>query len=83
MKTLRNILENLKVASKVIERVCFIIGNHHSYNKIDNLDFQIIIEADFLVNAFEDSMEKNTIAHFSDKYFKTNTGKEIIKNIYL
>jgi hypothetical protein len=43
---------------KFFERLRFIIGNHHNYSKIDDFDFQILVEADFLVNIFEDSLSK-------------------------
>src|SRR5574344_1293828 len=40
-----------KVGSgKNIDRICFIIGNHHTPSKIDELDFQIQWEADLLEN---------------------------------
>ena len=29
-----------------VERICFIIGHHHTYKAIDGLDFQILVEAD-------------------------------------
>lgn len=50
------ILLELDISEEIIERVCFIIGNHHSYNKIDGIDFRIIVEADFIVNIFEKEM---------------------------
>jgi hypothetical protein len=35
-------------------RICFLIGHHHTYTKIDGPDFQILVEADFPVNIDED-----------------------------
>lgn len=77
------ILSRFKLDIDTVNRVKFIIGNHHSYNKIDGIDFQILVEADFLVNIYEDNIEKETIKIIKDKYFKTNTGREIIDSIYL
>ncbi|MFA6941161.1 MAG: HD domain-containing protein [Clostridiaceae bacterium] len=77
------ILNRFKLDIDTISRVKFIIGNHHSYNKIDDIDFQILVEADFLVNIYEDNIEKETVKIIKDKYFKTNTGREIIDSIYL
>lgn len=77
------ILNRFKLDIDTINRVKFIIGNHHSYNKIDDIDFQILVEADFLVNIYEDNIEKETVKIIKDKYFKTNTGGEIIDSIYL
>jgi len=39
---------------KILDRICYIIGNHHTYTKIDGTDFQILVEADFIVNIYED-----------------------------
>jgi len=55
--------------------VCHLIGNHHSYQKIDDIDFQILVEADFIVNIFEDEMKRSKIESVVNKYFKTNSGK--------
>ena len=38
------------IYNKNIDRICFIIGNHHTPSKIDGLDFQIQWEADLLEN---------------------------------
>lgn len=65
------------------KRICFIIGNHHSLSKIDGIDFQILVEADFIVNIFEDSIDKQTAQLICDKYFKTQSGIKILKSMYL
>lgn len=79
----RQILKKNKILDDTIERVCYIIGNHHSYQKIDGIDFQIIIEADFIVNIFEDSLNDDSIKSIYDKYFRTEKGKELLKILYL
>ena len=77
------ILEAASAAPELIQRVSHLIGNHHTYGKIDGLDFQILVEADFIVNAFEDEMEPAAIRKILDKYFKTSTGRKIIESLYL
>ncbi len=78
-----NLLSSEIIDDKTLERICFIIGNHHSYLKIDRLDFQVIVEADFLVNIYEEEMSKHSIESVRDKYFKTKTGISILESIYL
>jgi len=78
-----SILQTLNVSPEIIERVCFIISCHHSYNKIDDIDFQALVEADFLVNIYEDSMHKENIQSIKDKIFKTQTGIDLLNKIYL
>jgi len=76
-------LSDLKISDEIIDRVCYIIGNHHSYTKVDSIDFQIIFEADFLVNIFEDEMSKEAIENINENIFKTETGKKFIRTMYL
>ncbi len=66
-----------------IDRIWFLIANHHNYEKIDGIDYQILIEADFLVNIFEDGLSKEKIILIKEKYFKTAAGKEILTKLYL
>lgn len=79
----RQILEERKISKEIIDRVCYLIGNHHTYQKIDDIDFQILVEADFIVNIFEDSMNSSGIESIKNKYFKTNSGREILNSIYI
>lgn len=78
----RQIMEKHGIDAGVVERVCHIVGHHHSYSKIDGMDFQALVEADFLVNIFEDNMEKPAVASIKDKYFKTQTAIELLDTMY-
>lgn len=75
-------LSELNFDSKVIERVCFLISHHHTYNNVDSLDWQILLEADFLVNAYEDSLSEESIVNFKEKVFKTKTGTILLNNMF-
>lgn len=59
----RTMLTALSWPQEVIDRVCYLVGHHHTYDNIDGMDYQILVEADFLVNLFEDGstpdMQKN------------------------
>jgi len=79
----REILGNLGASSEIVDRVCYLIGNHHTYTKIDGIDFQILVEADFLVNIYEDEMSADAVESVLKKYFKTSTGKSILRSMYL
>jgi uncharacterized protein len=78
----KEILIDSGVEKSIIERVCYLIGNHHSYSKIDGVDFQILVEADFIVNIEEDALDLETIKGIKEKYFKTAVGKEILYSLY-
>jgi len=79
----REILSKFKFDEKFIDRVCFLIGNHHTYNKIDGIDYQILIEADFLVNIYEDEIKIPQIENIKRKYFRTKSGTEFLISLYL
>ncbi|MCI6008019.1 HD domain-containing protein [Oscillospiraceae bacterium LCP25S3_E10] len=76
------LLRQLNVENEIIERVCFLVGHHHTYNAVDGIDYQILIEADFLVNAYEDNLSKAAILNIKNKIFKTKTGTNILKQLY-
>ncbi len=75
-------LRDAGLDENIIDRVCYLIGNHHSYQKIDGKDFQILVEADFLVNAYEDGMSRQSIESVRNRLFKTPTGITMIENMY-
>ncbi len=77
----KGILLDVGYDELIIERVCFIIGNHHSYNKIDCIDFRIIVEADILVNISEEDYNINTVSHLR-KHFKSEYGQKLLNTMY-
>ncbi len=78
----KEMLTKLGYDSALIDRVCFLIAHHHTYDGIDGVDYQILVEADFLVNISEDGMKADAIAVVKDKIFKTRTGLDYITQIY-
>ena len=70
------------LTAKQIERIAYLVGHHHTLTDITDTDYQILIEADYLVNSDEMSFPKDKIKSFRDKYFKTETGKKILNTIY-
>ncbi len=78
----RTILEKLGYEEVFIERVCYLVGHHHTYNQVNGQDYQILLEADFLVNAYEDQLSTKAIASFRDKIFRTASGKKLLDDMY-
>ena len=79
----QKLLEELNENKNVIDRVCFLVSRHHTYTGIDGADYQILVEADFIVNAYEGSLKKDTLENIYKNIFKTKTGKFIFKNMFL
>jgi uncharacterized protein len=65
-----------------ISRVCYLVGHHHTYTQMDGMDYQILVEADFLVNIYEDQLSEDAIDSVYRKIFRTNTGKMLLKEMY-
>lgn len=76
------LLTKLGADRKLIERVCWLIAHHHTYTDIQDMDYQILVEADFLVNACEDGLTHEAIYGFRDKIFKTQSGIALLNSIY-
>ena len=79
----REMLKSYGLDHEIIDRVCFIIGNHHSYSKIDGTDFQILVEADFLVNIYEDAVSPESVRNVREKIFRTEPGIGLLDEMYL
>lgn len=79
----RVILEEAEYAEDDIERICYLISHHHTYKPIDGIDYQILIEADFLVNIYEDMESDSAVLNVKDKIFKTKQGIKLLDEMYL
>lgn len=77
------LLAGLGYPKQDIERVCWLVGHHHTYDNIQGSDYQILVEADFLVNAFEGNMSQQSICSVRDKLFKTKTGRWMLETMFL
>ena len=75
-------LEQLGYDPARAERVCQLIGRHHTYTDIDGQDCQILIEADFLVNFDGMSMSEDAIRKVKQNIFKTRSGLTFLTDIY-
>lgn len=75
-------LEELQFAAADIERICYLIAHHHTYTNIDGLDYQILVEADFLVNLFEHGDSAEAINSAIKNIFKTQTGITIAREMF-
>ena len=78
----QKMLSQLGFENYIVERICFLIGHHHTYDNIAGLDYQILVEADFLVNLYEDDAGNRAIDKAYKRIFKTETGKKIFRLMF-
>ena len=81
-KLAEKMLLNLGFDNAVSKRVQYLIAHHHTYDNIDGMDYQILVEADFIVNMYEDNLSYDAIEIAYNKIFKTGCGKKICKNMF-
>ena len=67
----RKILKEFSFSEAFIERVCYLIAHHHTYG----------VEADFLVNLYEEEATEQGIRTAYFKYFKTKGGKSLLRQL--
>ena len=75
-------LEKIGYDNELIERVSYLVAHHHTYNDIDGLDYQILVEADFLVNLYEEESSLESVKSTYEKIFRTQSGKEMCRQMF-
>ena len=65
-----------------ISRICYLIAHHHTYTDIDGTDYRILVEADFLVNLYEDNAGEDAIKSAYDRIFRTDAGKGLCRLMF-
>ncbi len=76
------LLKKLNVSNAIIERVKYLVGHHHTYENVDGMDYQILIEADFIVNAYEDNLSVEAIRTVREKIFRTQSGINMLNSVF-
>ena len=83
MPLARQFMAELSAPDPVAERVAWLVGHHHTYADVRDIDHRILLEADFLVNADENAMSEAAIRAALDRVFETETGKWMLNTMYL
>lgn len=78
----KGILQSIGGYEDVTERVMYLIAHHHTYTGIDGKDLQILIEADFIVNLYEDNASEKAVRNAYERIFVTESGKKILRNSF-
>ena len=65
-----------------IDRICYLVGHHHTLDNIEGIDYRILIEADYIVNAAENRFSQENITNFCERYFRTTAGRRLLESIF-
>jgi HD superfamily phosphodiesterase len=79
----REILERLGIKKEPTEEICDIIGHHHHPREKETLNFQILYEADWLVNMKEKGLPREEVQAVIEKSFKTEAGRRLAEELFL
>ncbi len=79
----QSFLSDAELPGEMKERIIYLVGHHHTYAGVDGMDYQILLEADFLVNADESKMPLTAIKTAREHLFKTETGIGLLDSMYL
>ena len=78
----RDFLADTSLPPAIIDRVAYLVGHHHTLTGVEGADYQILIEADYMVNAAEKGLGKTEIAAFVAQYFRTKSGIALVKSVF-
>ena len=78
----RSFLADAGLSAEQVDRVAYLVSHHHTYTDIDGIDYQILVEADFLVNICDDNLTKEAALKVYNNIFKTESGKKICREMF-
>lgn len=78
----RGFFADLPVEASRVDRIAWLVCHHHTYADVQGMDYQVLLEADFLVNAHESAMSAQAIESFGRKVFRTATGRGLLASMY-
>lgn len=78
----RDFLEAFPLSDAAKDRIVYLVGHHHTLQGISGMDYQILIEADYLVNADESCYSDRNLRNTLHTIFKTQTGIALLRSVY-
>ena len=78
----RDFFRDSGIDDNMLERICYLVGHHHTFTGVSGMDYQILLEADFLVNAGEQEEYHKAVDRFRKDVFKTASGTMLLNYIY-
>ncbi len=68
--------------SEQTDRICWLIAHHHTYTDVTEQDHRILLEADFLVNSFEDQLSTKAVISFRDHVFQSPSAIALLNDMW-
>lgn len=71
------------LSQAAVDRIAWLVGHHHTLQGVDGPDYQVLIEADYLVNADESQYSRENVENTLERVFRTRTGQALLRSLYL
>lgn len=78
----RDFLRDTGLTEAQIDRVAFLVGHHHTFTDVQGSDYQILLEADYIVNASENHYRRENLEAFLSRVMKTDSGRQILHSVF-
>ena len=65
----REFLADAHLSPALIDRVAYLVGHHHTVTDVQGMDYRILLEADYLVNAEESGYSQEQIEAAKETIF--------------
>ena len=78
----KTFLSDCGIGAEQIDRIAYLVGHHHSFHDIDGIDYQILIEADYIANASENGYSRENMTNFINKIMKTGSGERLARAVF-
>lgn len=78
----KRMLAEAGFAADVTDRACYLVGHHHTYTDIDGVDLQILIEADLIVNLYENGDSAEAVLAAYNELFRTDSGRQLCRMMF-
>ncbi len=69
-------------SDRQIDRICWLVGHHHTYSNVSEADHRILLEADFLVNSFEDNLAVEDVVAFRNRVFRSASAIGMLNDMW-
>ncbi|MBQ7488184.1 MAG: hypothetical protein IJT77_11885 [Clostridia bacterium] len=66
-----------------IGRIVYLVGHRHTFRDIDGLDYQILVEADYIANVCENAYSRDNVRNFKNTIMKTDSVKRIAASVFM
>lgn len=78
----RAFLADTGLSPEQIDRVSYLVAHHHTYTGVVGMDYQILLEADYIANASENGYPRENLENFLNRIMKTESGKRLLQSVF-